>query len=180
MTAVLLAGGVVIAPMAVPILSPEATVAYGRRMGIVPAAQEVGLTSALPQYFSDRFGWENLARVVSEAYGSLPADEKERCIVLGRNYGHAGSLEYWPRRYELPPVYCTHNNYWLWGPPPETADIVIVIGGGREGLEVVYEEVIEAGVAESPHAMESHMTVWLCRGLRHSWENIWKGSKAYG
>ncbi|UCF04724.1 MAG: glycosyltransferase family 39 protein [bacterium] len=177
---ILIAGGVVLSPMAVPLLSPEDTVAYGRRMGIVPAAQEVGHTSALPQYFSDRLGWENLARVVSEAYRDLPAGERERCFVLGLNYGHAGSLEYWSRKYELPPVYCMHNNYWLWGPPPGNSEIIIVIRGGRKNLEKLFDEVIEAGVAESPYAMESHMTVWICRGLRRPIKDIWKKNKSYG
>ena len=174
----LLVGGAVMAPIAVPLLSPEDTMAYGQRMGIIPAAQEVG--HALPQYFSDRLGWENLARVVSEIYQGLPADERDRCVVLGRNYGHAGSLEYWSRRYVLPPVYSTHNNYWLWGPPVGAGDVMIVIRGSRERLEELFDEVIEAGVAESPYAMESHMTIWICRGLRRPIEDVWRSAKAFG
>jgi hypothetical protein len=175
----LLGAGIAVTPMAVPVLSPERTVAYGQRLGITPSAQEVGHTSALPQYFSDRLGWENLARVVSEVYRNLPADERARCVVFGQNYGHAGSLEYWSRRYELPPVYSTHNNYWLWGPPPG-ADVAIVIRGSRERLEQLYEEVVEAGVAESPYAMESRMTIWICRGLKRPIEEIWREAKSYG
>jgi hypothetical protein len=180
MAANLLAGGVVLAPIAVPLLSPQRTVSYGQRMGIVPAAQEVSHTSPLPQYFSDRFGWENLARVVSEVYMDLPAEDRGRCIVFGRNYGHAGSLEYWSRHYELPPVYSSHNNYWLWGPPPRESDVVIVIRGSRERLEELFEEVIEAAEAVSPHAMESHMTIWVCRGPKHSIVDAWDRWKSYG
>jgi hypothetical protein len=149
-------------------------------MGIIPAPQEVGHTSDLPQYFSDRLGWENLARVVSEAYRGLPAGERERCFVFGRNYGHAGSLEYWARRYELPPVYSIHNNYWMWGPPPAIADVVIFIRGSREELEALFEDVVEAGVAESTYAMESRMTIWICRGLKRSMTDIWKKNRAFG
>jgi hypothetical protein len=176
----LLAGAAVLAPMAVPLLSPEETVTYGRRMGIVPAAQEVGHTSALPQYFSDRLGWENLARIVSKVYKGLPEDDREGCVVIGRNYGHAGSLEYWSRRYELPPVYSFHNNYWLWGPPPGTGDVVIVIRGSREELGALFDFVVDAGVAESPYAMESRMTIWVCRGLRIPIEDLWADFKSFG
>ncbi len=100
-------------------------------------------------------------------------------MVFGRNYGHAGSLEYWSRHYELPPVYSTHNNYWLWGPPP-AADVAIVLGNNREGLEQIYEEVIEAGVAETPHAIEWHITIWVCRRLKRPIEDIWRDAKSYG
>lgn len=179
LVAVLLAGGAVLAPIAVPLFSPERTVAYAQRVGIAPAPQEVGHTSALPQTFSDRLGWENLARVVSQVYRGLPAGERDRCVVLGRNYGHAGALEYWARRYELPPVCSTHNNYWLWGPPAGAGDVMIVIGGGREELERLFDEAVEAGVAESPYAMESRMTIWICRGLQRPIEDIWKDYKAF-
>jgi 4-amino-4-deoxy-L-arabinose transferase-like glycosyltransferase len=180
MVVVLLGGGVVMSPMAVPLLSPQKTVEYGQRMGIIPAAQEVGHTSALPQYFSDRLGWEKLARIVYTVYMRLPPGERERCVVLGQNYGHAGALEYWSRRYELPPVYATHNNYWLWGPPQEPFEIAIVVRGNRERLLELFEEVVEAGIVESPYAMESRMTIWVCRGLRRPIEDIWRESKSFG
>lgn len=179
MVANLLAGGVILAPMAVPLLSPQRTVAYGQRMGIIPAPQEVGHTSALPQYFADRLGWENLARAVSEVYLALPADERGQCVVWGRNYGHAGSLEYWSRRYDLPPVMSSHNNYWLWGPPAKTGDVVIAVGRSRGELEELFETVAEAGAAESPYALESHLTIWLCHGLRRPIGDIWDNFKSF-
>jgi 4-amino-4-deoxy-L-arabinose transferase-like glycosyltransferase len=176
----LVAGGVMLAPMALPLLSPEKTLAYMQRLGTVPAPQEVGHTSPLPQYFSDRFGWEELAKKVSDVYQGLPEEEQSGCVVFGRNYGHAGSLEYWSRRYPLPPVACLHNNYWIWGPPAIDAEVWIVIRGSRESLEELFEEVIDAGASISPHALESHMAIWICRGLKRPIEDIWAKNKAYG
>jgi len=175
-----IAGGVVLAPIAVPLLSPEDTVAYARRLGINPAPQEVGFTSALPQHFSDRLGWENLARVVSSVYMELPPDERDHCVVIGQNYGEAGALEYWSRRYELPPAYTTHNNYWFWGPPDDSCNVAIVVGGSRERLQELFAEVKEAGIAESPYAMESHLTIRVCRGLRRPMKEIWREYKSFG
>ena len=148
-------------------------------MHIIPAAQEVGHTSALPQYFSDRFGWENLARVVSEVYRALPAEDRDRCIAFGQNYGEAGALEYWSRRYDLPPVYSTHNNYWFWGPPPEDTRVLIVVDGSRSDLESLFESVTEAGTAESPYAMESHLTIWVCRGMQRAIDTVWQSNKTF-
>lgn len=180
MTVILIAGGVLILPMAVPLLSPERTVAYGKRMGIIPAAQEVGHTSELPQYFADRLGWEELARTVSAIYSNLPEEERGTCVVWGRNYGHAGSLEYWTRRYDLPPVLCSHNNYWIWGPPADAGKVVIVVRGSREDLEHLFRSVEEAGVVETPYAIEDRMIIWVCRDLRWPIGEIWDSFKAYG
>ena len=139
----------------------------------------MGADAELPQYFSDRFGWENLARVVSQVYTSLPEDERDNCIVWGRNYGHAGSLEYWSKKYELPPVFSTHNNYWFWGPPDDDVDVVIVIGGSRESLEESARDVREAAVAETPFARESRLTIWVCKGLRRPIGETWQDTKNF-
>ncbi len=176
---VLVAGGVILAPIAVPLLSPKGTVDYARRIGVSPAPQEVGHTSALPQHFSDRLGWENLARTVSGVYKSLPEAERAACVAWGNNYGHAGALEYWSRSYELPPAYSLHNNYWFWGPPPDDTEVFIVVKGSREHLESLFEDVVEAAVARCPDAMESSMTIWLCRSPRKPVSEFWKVSRAF-
>lgn len=167
-------------PMALPVLPPAALDAYQQRLGIVPAAGEVGHDSALPQHFSDRFGWRNLARVVAEVYAGLPPDERARAIVLGRNYGHSGALEYWSKDYDLPPVYGRHNNYWLWGPPPADGEtVVIAIGFDADDLAEVFEEVAVAGVAESTWAMESRLEVLVCRGLKRPIDEVWAELKVF-
>ena len=179
MAAVLVCGGVVLAPIGVLFLSPERTVAYAQRLGITPKAQEVGHTAPLPQYFADRFGWEELAQTVSRVYESLPLEEKRACVVIADNYGKGGALEYWSRRYALPPVYCRHNHYWLWGPPPDVGGATIVVGFGREDIEESFAEVIEAAVSETPYAQEPHISVWVCRGLRLPMAEVWAQSKLF-
>jgi hypothetical protein len=175
----LIAGGVVFAPMAVPLLSPENFVTYQQRLGIIPNTGEVGHTSALPQYFSDRLGWEELARTVADVYEGLSPEDRNHCVIVARNYGQAGALEYWSQRYELPPVACGHNNYWLWGPPAGDIEVAIVVTFDRETLENVFEEVEPAGEAITPLALESRMQIWLCRGLLQPLPDIWAAFKMY-
>ena len=176
----LVAGLVIFAPIALPLLTPEGVDAYQKNLGIVPNTGEVGHTAALPQYFSDRFGWEELARTVSEVYAGLPAADRARSVVLGSNYGHAGALEYWSRQYDLPPVYGVHNNYWLWGPPPvDDQSVLIVISSNPRRVEGLFDSVIEAGVAATPWAQESHMRVLVCRGLKQSIDEVWEEVKTF-
>ncbi len=163
----LVAGLAIFFPLALPVLPPQQLDAYQQWLGIAAAPAEVGHNAPLPQYFADRFGWRNLARTVSEVYGSLPAAERSRTIVLGRNYGHSGALEYWSSTYDLPPVYGRHNNYWLWGPPPADHDtLVIAINFDIDDLEMLFDEVVEAAVAKSMWAQEPYLRVLVCRGLR--------------
>jgi hypothetical protein len=178
--ATLIAGLAIFAPLALPLLTPEGLDAYQSKLGIAPAAQEVGHNAALPQYFSDRFGWENLARTVSEVYTELPAEERGRVVVIGSNYGHAGALEYWSKRYDLPPVYSVHNTYWLWGPPPiGPDDVVIVTTSNPERSAERCESAIEAGVATTPWAQESRISVLVCRGLKQPIDELWQEVKTF-
>jgi 4-amino-4-deoxy-L-arabinose transferase-like glycosyltransferase len=175
----LAAGAVIMAPLAVPLKSPEDLVPYLKRLGIMPRAAEVGHTSVLPQHFSDRQGWEELARTVSAAYSGLTAGEQARCVIVASNYGEAGALEYWSRRYPLPPVYSGHNSYWFWGPPPPSRNIFIAVGYDRDDLEPVFRRVVSGAEAVTPWALESRIPVWICRGPTRTVESLWRQLKHF-
>lgn len=180
MVANLLAGLAIFLPLALPVLPPPELDVYQQRLGIAAAPAEVGHNAPLPQCFADRFGWENLARIVAEVSADLPADERSRTIVLGRNYGHSAALEYWSSKYDLPPVYGRHNNYWLWGPPPADEETtVIAINFEVENLEEFFDEVSEATVAESPWAQEPYLRILVCCGLRQPIDQIWPQIKVF-
>lgn len=176
---VLLAGGYVFGPMALPVMEPADLVKYMQDMGIAPKAQEVGHSGVLPQHFSDRLGWEQFARAVSKAYTDLPAEDREACVAIGPNYGHAGALEYWAKKYELPPAFSAHNNYWFWGPPPAGTTTFILTGYGRETVEGVFDEVSLAGEVRTPLAQEDYIPVWVCRVPKRPIAERWQDWKNF-
>jgi hypothetical protein len=176
----LVVGLFVILPIVLPVLPPPRLSAYMDGLGIAPPRQEVGHTSALPQHFSDRFGWQELARTVAIVVDGLPDEDRERAIILGRNYGHSGALEYWSETYDLPPVYGRHNNYWLWGPPAaDEHTVVIAIRFDPDDLEEIFDEVVVAGVSETPWALESQIIVSVCRGLKRPIAEVWDEAKIF-
>ena len=177
---VLIAGFGVFLPLGLPVLSPPALAGYQHLLGIAPLPAEVGHTSTLPQYFSDRFGWEELARTVSGVFGSLEPGDRERALVIASNYGHAGALEYWSEKYPLPPVFCRHNTFWLWGPPPMDEDtVVIATGASRERLLEFFEEVDEVAVSESAWAVESRISASVCRRPKLPAGEIWAAIRLF-
>jgi hypothetical protein len=135
---------------------------------------------ALPQFFADMHGWEEMARTVSTVYAGLPSKEREHVVVLAGNYGEAAALEYFAARYPLPRVICTHNNYWLWG-YPERISTVIVLGGEEADHRAVCDTVRLTAVHAHPYAMpyESDLAIWVCGGLRISPAVIWSREKRY-
>jgi len=104
-------GGVLLAPFAIPILPVETFIAYQRTLGIAPPNAENQRLGPLPQFFADRFGWREMTAAVAAAYQTLSPSEQREATILTSNYGEAGALRYYGRRYGLPPVVSQHNNF---------------------------------------------------------------------
>lgn len=180
-TAIMVAGGLFILPISVSVLSPPALVEYLDKTGIQPKSGEVNDIGALPQYFADRFGWDNLARTVAEAYHNLPDSIRADCAILTRNYGEAGAINNFGSQYDLPRAICQHNSHYLWGPGTATGEAIIAIGFHIDDLQETYSEVREIAVIVSSWAMpyETNRPVYLCRGLKVPWDEVWRSGKLF-
>jgi len=113
---VLATGGALTAPLVIPVLPVESLIAYQRALGVTPTASERSRLGPLGQHFADRFGWHELTGEVARIYAALPAEERAGAVILTKNYGEAGAVDYYGRRYRLPPAISSHNNYYVWGP----------------------------------------------------------------
>ncbi len=180
-TAIMVTGGLFVLPMAVPILPPSTLVEYLDQTGIQPKSGEVNDTGALPQYFADRFGWDNMARTVAQAYHSLPDSIRTGCAILTRNYGESGAINYFGPQYDLPRAICQHNSHYLWGPGNVTGETIIAIGFNIDDAQETYNEVRQIAVVVSPWAMwyETNRPVYLCRGLKVPWDQAWRAGKLF-
>jgi hypothetical protein len=179
--AVLALGGAMTAPLAVPVLPVEALIAYQRALGITPTAAERNRLGPLNQHFADRFGWEELTREVARIYATLPAEERGKVRIVTRNYGEAGAIDYYGRPYGLPTAVSPHNNYYLWGPGPDDAQVLIMVGWSSKELAGSFSQVEVAGRVESPYAMpfETRWPIHLCRGLKAPLPEAWRQGKMF-
>jgi hypothetical protein len=177
---VFMACGLVMAPYVVPILPQETTIAFMKTLGIETPNSEGKEVGALPQHYADMHGWENMARVLSQVYSTLPANEKERTVIYGQNYGEAGAVDYYSKKYDLPRAVSAHNSYWLWGFPPE-AETVIIIGGNPERHTSYFNDVRQAAIIRSRYAMpyENDLPVFIARNPKVSLTEVWDQLKNY-
>ncbi|HST79664.1 MAG TPA: glycosyltransferase family 39 protein, partial [Verrucomicrobiae bacterium] len=73
---VVVIAGALLAPLVMPLLSPEGYLVYQKKLGIKPASAEHQNNGPLPQYFADEFGWEPMVQQVARVYHSLPPEEQ--------------------------------------------------------------------------------------------------------
>jgi hypothetical protein len=177
----LLASGVLIAPMAMPVLSPGSYVGYARAVGLQAPRDERGELGQLPQHFADRFGWPEMVATVARVHRSLPPAERRRCGIVASNYGEAGAIDLFGPSHGLPAAASPHNAYWGWGPGDLTGEVVIVIGYPRARLEALFDRVEQRAVIRHAWAMpyETELPVFVCRGLQVPVTRLWERLRRY-
>ncbi len=170
--ALIVIGGFIAAPLALPLLSPERYLAYQRALGIKPQATEVSHTSEMPQIFADQFGWEETVRQVARYYHSLPEEERRQTAIFCGNYGQAGAIDFYGPKYGLPPAISGHQNYFLWGPRGVTGESVILIEWDTE--PELWTSVTQVGRRHHPYAMPwENSPIFHGRGLKTPLPELW-------
>jgi len=173
-------GGAVFAPLALPLLPPETFIRYTKAIGLNQPAIENHKLGPLPQIFADQFGWEEMAATVAQVYNALPADVRARTAIFAQNYGQAGAIDVFGPKYGLPPAIAGHQNYFLWGPREYTGESMIVLDDREETLQREFASVRKAGHVEHPYSMPyEHFDVFYCQGMHPGLQEMWPRLKQW-
>ena len=115
-----LLNSIIFIPIALPIFAPKKLAAFYKQTGM---AEKMGLlrwedlqNHPLPQDFSDMLGWEEMAKKVANAYHSLSPDEQKNTLIFCNNYGMAGAVNYYGKKYNLPDAYSDNASFLYWLP----------------------------------------------------------------
>ena len=174
-----LIGAMIVAPLGLPILPPEATARYAEAFGL--GAYEAGVTAEVPQYFADRFGWQELTATIAQVYSQLPPEEQEQAAIFTSNYGEAGAIHFYGRDDGLPEPISGHNNYWLWGPGSWSGEVLIAVNVSQEDLESVYESVDQVALTSCRFCVdyENNAPIVVAHGPKVSVTEMWSFVKHY-
>jgi hypothetical protein len=163
LAAAVAASAVVSATIALPVLPVE-------RLGPVLAVNyDAGET----------VGWPAFAEQVRQAVATVPAGQRADAVVLTGNYGEAGAVERFAP--DLAPAYSGHNGFAEWGPPPERARPVVVVGWQDvDGLLAGCEPV---GAVDNGHDLdndEQGAPIRRCTGPVGTWREVWPRLRRLG
>ncbi|MCA9520706.1 MAG: glycosyltransferase family 39 protein [Myxococcales bacterium] len=172
--ALALATFLLLAPAMLPLLPPRQIAAHAARLGIVPKIEKVGRTTPLPQWIADRLGWQDLARRVAAVARTLTPGR--RTAVIGSDYGFAGALQLYRRRYGLPPVYGFHNAFHDWGPPPADTEVFLLVGVSESRARRYFRVVRVAARGDCPLCVgdRQHPPIIVARGPRSPIAEMWR------
>ena len=115
---------------------------------------------------------------VREAWTGLPAEQRERTVVLTGSYIWAAFLDTAPPGTELPPVYSGNRSYGYFAPPPDDRTTVIFVGLDPGSVAPTVTGLRPAGASGSgdtllPPGSESGVPVWTGGTLQRPWSQAW-------
>jgi hypothetical protein len=165
---VLLADGAYLSPIVIPILSPDHFLAYAKALPFkLPVTEHSHDRAALPQWYSDQFGWQEIVDETAVAWNRIPADQRKDCGIFAQDYGQAGAIDFLGRRYGLPQSLSGHQTWFLWGPRGYSGNCMIVLDDSRTRLGELWERVEYVGTsADNPYALEKQIDVYICHGSK--------------
>jgi Dolichyl-phosphate-mannose-protein mannosyltransferase len=178
--AVLIAAGVVAAPLVVPILPPEKIPHYMAALGVNMTRTENGMVSVLPQNFADEFGWPEMVAKVAQVYNSLPPEQRAKTAILAGNYGGAGAVDFFGPTYGLPKAISAHQNYYYWGPRDYTGKSVILLEWKLEDAQYWCGRVDVGPRNDPPLGMGwEHYNILICHDFKVPLLQAWPRLKVW-
>ena len=90
-------------------------------------------------------------------------------------------IDFFGRRYGLPPALSGHQTYFLWGPRGYSGKCMIVLDDTKETLEGLWDRVEFVGTSpDNPYALEKNIDVFICRGPKFgTLADIWPKVKKW-
>jgi Dolichyl-phosphate-mannose-protein mannosyltransferase len=125
---------------------------------------EDGKNHNLPQDFADMLGWHEMADKSLAAYNMIPANEREKTLVICYNYGEAGALNYFNRK-KMPEAYAYNTDYIYWMPRLKKIENILLVGKNPgEKVTSQFKECKLIGAVENSYAREFNTEIYLLTG----------------
>jgi hypothetical protein len=166
----LLAASIPMLPLTLPIFNPAKEAAYFAKRKHIPVIKntlrwENGRYYPLPQDFADMLGWEEIADLVGQAWQTM--GDKTTAAIYAENYGLAGAIEHFGKKYDVPQVLSFSDNYRYWLPdslPPDFETLIYVNDQLGDDMPGFFADIKQAGSLDMPLSRQDGTKVFVCSG----------------
>ncbi len=154
-------------PIAIPLLPFNSTLQFfdfsAKKLGLkFPLKWEDQKMHATTQDYADMLGWEELARGAAEAYIRVPSGKRSVTTIFANNYGQAGAIDHYRRKYGLPPAVCLNSSYALWSPEEINPEFFITIDDEYpDDLQEYFNKIEKIAEVKNIYAREKGTAVYL-------------------
>lgn len=159
--------------------------AFSRHITSIPLRGEDNSYYPIPQDYMDMTGWKELAKLASFAYNKLDTNQKKDCIFYANNYGQAGAIDFYGKKFQLPFTACVHDSYIFWMPDSLTASNFIISDSQIGDIPILFTNYTEIGEIKNIYFRENGLKVFLCQNpkpvmLEFFRKRIMENKEVYG
>ncbi len=152
-------------PVALPIFPLDKTLAAFRFVHLAPKWEDLK-EHPLTQDYADMFSWDEMGEKVAWAYSGHSPDQKKHTEIYADNYGEAGAVYHYGKKYHLPVVASLNSSFTLWAPDSLNARYIIYVddqGGGNveKRLAPYVGKYVKLGEVKSAYAREKGNAIYL-------------------
>jgi hypothetical protein len=166
-------------PGSLPLLSPDKYSNYldkTKNVLIYPFLRwEDGKVHNISQVYADMTGWKELTEYAARAYNRLPEEEKRNCTIYGeRNYGYAGAIHFYGKKYNLPEPVTFLDSYVFWAPDSIPDGPIIYINSSADNMNDLFSDITEVGCVKNRYFRENGLKVFLCKSPKVNIPELYK------
>lgn len=130
------------------------------------------------QEYDAKKKWKETLTQLKIIYDSLPADEKNNCLIWGKHYSQAGAVELFRKEYGLPHAFSYHGSFYSWAPSGNMPGTVIAFcynDAGDHFFNSYFKEVIPIRKIYSDYASSEGwvvQTIFVCKKPKQSFDTM--------
>jgi hypothetical protein len=173
--------GILMIPIALPVYPPKQLSEFYEKTNM----KKTGLLKwedlrdhPLPQDFADMIGWEEMAQKMSKAYETLDSNEKKNTVLFCDNYGMAGAVTFYAKKYHLPGAYSDNASFLYWLPEGiHIQNLLLLTDDKNEMQHDFIKDFTSAVVIDSvttPMAREHGDLIILLKGGNDAFQQMFK------
>ncbi|MDB4999658.1 MAG: hypothetical protein JWR76_735 [Mucilaginibacter sp.] len=116
------------------------------------------------QDYADMLGWEEMAQKVANTYHSLTPEQQKHTQIFADNYGEAGALHHFRKKYNIPDVVSLASSFTLWAPDNLDGKYIIYVDDSdniERRISPTLESYHKTGEVLNPLAREKGTRIYL-------------------
>jgi len=149
-------------PFSLPVYSHEKIAEYSKKTAEFTNRWEDGKIYNIPQDYADMTGWKELSSIVIQHYNSLSSGERDSCLIYAENYGQAGAIYFYGKKYGLPAPISFNGSFIFWAPDSVDNVPLIYVNDEVGDIDFLYDSYKEIGQVNNIYFRENGLQVYYC------------------
>ncbi len=161
--------GLVILPAVLPLFPPQKEAEFIKKLSKMRSLKEAlrwedGEYHTLPQDFADMLGWQELGEKTGEIWQQIP--NKSTAIIYAENYGQAGAIEQFGKKYGITKVISFSDAYFYWLPdslPSNFQTFIYINDELGDDMPLFFQKIEKVWQYDMPLSRQHGNQIYLCQ-----------------